>query len=91
MSHLGNQKSLANEAKLTLLDILVYDDEGKDIEDAKTTSATITDNLLATWLAKADKASSTDFDVEAEFIEGQVQLILLSFGKKRPKVYVLLL
>jgi len=86
LNHLGEEKGLALEAKDTLLGILVYD-EDDDIErqDVVHTSEAVSENLLAVWLKK-NQASSAEFDDEARFVEGQIQLILLAFGRKRPKV-----
>ena len=89
LNKLGEEKGLAVEAKNVLLSILVYDEDedgdGELVKDDNTTSETVAESLLATWLAKVN-AASTDFDVEARFVEGQIRLILVSFGKKRPKV-----
>ena len=89
MNKIGEEKGLATEAKNTVLGILVYDEEG-DTElkkDAIRTSSTITESLLDVWLEKQN-AASIDFDEDARFIENQVQMILLAFGRRRPKDFL---
>lgn len=87
LSKLGQEKGLAVEARDTLLEILVYDEDESELEDAEATSKAMAHNLLATWLAKSRHASE-EFDEHAHFVEGQIQMILLAFGKKRPKVWI---
>lgn len=86
MVHLGIEKGLAVEVKSTLLSILIYDEDEDDSvkEDAKATSDALVENLLSTWFAKT-KLAQDEFDDHAKFVQGQIQLILLAFGKKRPE------
>jgi hypothetical protein len=86
LSKLGQEKGLAVEARDTLLEILVYDEDESELDDVAATSKAMAHNLLATWLAKSRHASE-EFDEHARFVEGQIQMILLAFGKKRPKVW----
>ena len=86
LDNIGEEKGLALEAKNTLLGILVYDEDDElEKEDAVRTSDAVSENLLSVWLTK-HQAGNIDFDNEARFVEGQIQLILLAFGRKRPKV-----
>lgn len=86
LNNIGEEKGLALEAKNTLLGILVYDEDDEvEKDDAVRTSEVVSENLLAVWLKK-HQAGNADFDNEARFVEGQIQLILLAFGRKRPKV-----
>jgi solute carrier family 25 protein 16 len=87
MVHLGVEKGLASEVTGILLGILVYDEDEEIYvkETAKATSAAVVENLISTWLAKT-KLATEEFDDHAKFVEGQIALILLAFGKKRPKV-----
>lgn len=87
LSKLGDEKGLAMEANNTLLGILVYEEDEDEelVKDDIATSEAVAESLLATWLAKADSASA-ELDSEARFISGQLQLILVAFGKRRPKV-----
>ena len=86
LNNIGEEKGLALEAKNTLLGILVYDEDDEiQRADAVHTSEAVSENLLAVWLKK-HQAGNEEFDDEARFVEGQIQLILLAFGKKRPKV-----
>lgn len=89
LNKLGEEKGLATEAKNTVLGILVYDEDGEGElnDDAITTSSTITENLLDVWLNKQTIAS-IEFDDDARFIENQVQMILLAFGRRRPKDFL---
>lgn len=86
LTHLGEEKGLALEARNTLLDILIYEEDDEHIDDAITTSVTVAENLLVIWLAKSN-SGTTQLDENAKFIEGQLRGILISFGKKRPKVF----
>ncbi|RFU33973.1 hypothetical protein B7463_g2344, partial [Scytalidium lignicola] len=88
MDQLGEEKGLAVEAHATLLDILVYDEDEKDLDDAITTSATVAENLMSIWLKKA-ALESAQFDDEAQFVSRKIQQILLAFGKKRPKDFLI--
>jgi solute carrier family 25 protein 16 len=69
------------------LEILVYDEDEAPakLEDSKVTSAAVAETLLATWLSKT-KLASEEFDGHARFVESQIQVMLMSFGKRRPKV-----
>lgn len=90
LKKLGEEKGVAQEAKNTILDTLVYDEddeEGK--EDAEKTSEKLADNLLSVWL-KNNTSANLEFNEEAKFIENQLQLILLAFGRRRPKVCYIL-
>jgi len=81
INKLGEEKGLAEEAKTTLLDILVEDEED---DDSITTSSKITENLMLIWL-KNNNLGMVEFDEQARFVEGQMQSILLAFGRRRPK------
>lgn len=89
LNHLGEEKGLAAEVRHTLLDLLIYDEDAKGdaLVDAATTTSVIAANLLAMWLFKS-RTSAIEFDEEAHFVEGQIQLILVAFGKKRPKEFL---
>jgi len=84
INKLGEEKGLAEEAKNTLLDILVEDEED---EDSIATSSRITDDLIGIWL-KNNNIAMTEFDDQARFVEGQMQSILLAFGRRRPKTFL---
>lgn len=84
LNKLGQERGLAVEARETLLETLVYDEDDAEIEDAKATSKTIAHNLLEIWLAKS-KYASEEIDDHARFVETQLRIILISFGKKRPQ------
>ena len=88
LSHLGEEKGLALEARNTLLDILIYDEDDEHVEDAITTSDTVAENLIAIWLAKCNSVAA-HLDENSKFIESQLRSILISFGRKRPKVCAL--
>ncbi|KAL2070178.1 hypothetical protein VTL71DRAFT_13204 [Oculimacula yallundae] len=82
--HLGVEKGLAFEARDTLLEILIYDEEDEEhLKDAKATSAAVAEILMSTWLAKS-KLALDELNEHAKFVESQVQAILLAFGKRRP-------
>lgn len=86
LNKLGEEKGLAEEARNALLAILVYDEDEEDA-DSVATSAAISENLLEIYLQKHALASE-EFDEEARFVEGQLQKILVAFGKKRPKAFL---
>jgi solute carrier family 25 protein 16 len=87
INHLAVEKGLAVEARDTLLELLVYDEDEPptQLEESKVTSAAVAETLLATWLSKT-KLASEEFDDHARFVESQIQIMLISFGKRRPKV-----
>ncbi|PQE16357.1 Tuberous sclerosis 1 protein [Rutstroemia sp. NJR-2017a WRK4] len=87
LGHLGEEKGLATEARSNLLDVLIYDEDEGHIDDAVTTSDTVAENLLATWLAK-NSSGSVDFNEKERFVAGQLKLILITFGRKRPKDFL---
>lgn len=90
MVHLGVEKGLAFEARDTLLGILIYDEEEEaHVQEAKATSDAVAENLMSTWLAKS-KLALEELNDHAKFVETQIQLILLAFGKRRPKVSLLI-
>lgn len=86
LNKIGEEKGLAVEVKETLLGILAYD-EDEDDEDAAITSSTVSENLLDVWLKKNFQILK-DHDDEARFVEGQIKMVLFSFGRKRPKAFL---
>jgi solute carrier family 25 protein 16 len=87
LDNIGVEKGLAVVARDTLLEILVYeeDEENGKKEDARATTLALSESLLAIWIAQT-KAALEEFDDHARFVAGQIQWILVAFGKKRPKV-----
>ena len=89
LKNLDTEKGLAQEARGTLLGILVWDEDDEDTEDVKTdkaeTGRAVADSLVGTWISKS-KGALEDQDKHAEFVQGQIKYILLSFGRRRPKV-----
>jgi solute carrier family 25 protein 16 len=87
LDNIGVEKGLAIVARDLLLAILVYeeDEDSARTQEAKETSNTLAETLLATWLAQS-KAALEQFDDHAKFVAEQIQLILVAFGRKRPKV-----
>lgn len=84
--NLGVEKGLAFETRDILLGILIYDEEEEEhLKDAKASSAAVAENLMSTWLAKS-KLALDELNEHARFVESQIQLILLAFGKRRPTV-----
>ncbi|KAH8585545.1 Hamartin protein-domain-containing protein [Bisporella sp. PMI_857] len=84
LNKLGEEKGLAEEAKNTLLEILVEDDED---DDSVSTSTAVANNLLEAWLKK-NFISVKDFDDDARFVENQIRIILLAFGRRRPQAFL---
>ncbi|PBP15866.1 tuberous sclerosis 1 [Diplocarpon rosae] len=83
--YLGTERGLWFEARDTILQLLIYDEEDEMfLQDAKTTSEAVADNLMGIWIAKS-KLALEEFNEHAKFLEAQIQLILLSFGKRRPQ------
>ncbi|KAE9371861.1 hypothetical protein N431DRAFT_545974 [Stipitochalara longipes BDJ] len=89
LNNIGAEKGLAIIAKDLLLSILVYEEDEDDAktQEAKATSNTLAETLLATWLAQS-KAALEQFDDHAKFVVEQIQLILMAFGKRRPKDFL---
>ncbi|TVY20224.1 Tuberous sclerosis 1 protein-like [Lachnellula arida] len=84
---LGQEKGLAVETRDTLLELLVYDEDDPEIEDARLTSKVMAHNLVETWLEKS-RFASEEMDNHDRFVQEQVQTILLAFGKKRPQDFL---
>ncbi|CAL3963002.1 unnamed protein product [Diplocarpon coronariae] len=83
--HLGTERGLSFEARHTILQLLTYEEEDDVyLQDAKATSETVAEDLMKTWIAKS-KLALEEFNDHAKFVETQLQLILLSFGKRRPQ------
>jgi solute carrier family 25 (mitochondrial carrier protein), member 16 len=87
LRHLAKEKGLAVEARSLLLDILAYDTDDGDNKNAAYTSALLSEKVLEIWLKNSTKTSS-DAEPAAHFIEEQMKLVLIEFGKKRPKVII---
>ncbi|TVY45361.1 Tuberous sclerosis 1 protein-like protein [Lachnellula subtilissima] len=87
LSKLGQEKGLAVETRDTLLEILAYDEDDPEIEDARLTSNVIAHRLVETWLEKS-RFASEEMDNHDRFVQEQVQSILLAFGKKRPQDFL---
>jgi solute carrier family 25 (mitochondrial carrier protein), member 16 len=87
LNNIGVEKGLAMVARDLLLAILVFeeDEDNARTQEARATSNTLAETLLATWLAQS-KAALEQFDDHAKFVAEQIQVVLVSFGKKRPKV-----
>ena len=85
LEHMAEEKGLLDETQGCLLEILVYDTYEGANHDAENTSAVLSDNLMHVWLTKSSLASSKG-DAAAHFIEEQIKIILMEFGKKNPKV-----
>jgi solute carrier family 25 protein 16 len=90
LSNLGQQKGLVAEARDALLGTLVYDEDDGDVDDIKTTSSVMAERLLTLWLDKS-KTAAEEFDVHSRFVEGQINQILLAYGKKRPRDFLTLI
>lgn len=87
LDHLAEEKGLIFEYRGILLDILVYDtDDEKKSYDANA-SALLSEKLVELWLKNSIIASS-DAGPAAQYLEEQVKLVLIEFGKKRPKVMI---
>lgn len=91
LTNLGTEKGLAHEARQTLLEILVWEEEDEDDEDhgkadKLMTAKAVAESLVETWILKS-KAALDFADTQSKFVEGQIQIILLSFGRKKPKVW----
>lgn len=87
LDYLAKEKGLAAETRGMLLDILAYDTDDGDNKHAANTSAALSEKLLEIWL-KNSTISSSDGEPSAHFIEEQMKLVLIEFGKKRPKVII---
>ena len=84
------EKGLAQDVRTTVLDWLLHDDDDENEQDALAISAAVAEDILSTWLARWNSAS-TDFNSESKFLESQLQQILMAFGRKRPQVRSLFL
>lgn len=87
LDHLAEEKCLVFEYRCILLDILVYDIDSEKKSDNANASALLSEKLVEVWLKNSDIGSS-DVGPAAHYIEEQVKLVLIEFGKKRPKVMI---
>ncbi|POS86655.1 hypothetical protein EPUL_002331, partial [Erysiphe pulchra] len=91
--NLGIQPKLADETRDILLDTLVYDEddsEGKCLENVKATSFCVAEILLSSWLSRIKQADD-EFNDHAGYVARHIQLILIEYGKKRPKDFLIVL
>lgn len=87
LSQLAKEKGLAAETHGMLLDILAYDTDDGHYSDAVNTSAALSESLMEIWLTSSTIASP-DAEPAARFLDEQMKLVLIEFGKKRPKVVI---
>jgi solute carrier family 25 protein 16 len=87
LDRLSEEKGLVFEYRGMLLDILVYDTDGEKKSYDANASALLSEKLLEVWLKNSDIGSS-DAGPAGHYIEEQVKLVLVEFGKKRPKVMI---
>lgn len=83
LEHLSEEKGLAAEIKGILVEILVYEEDDDNKEDAEKTAAVLSSRLMEMWLKKS--AIST-LNASARFLQQQIQHVLIEFGRRRPKV-----
>ncbi|KAF2273544.1 uncharacterized protein EI97DRAFT_435968 [Westerdykella ornata] len=88
---LGHKRSDIEEARGFLLDILVFDaDEDKSGERAKL-SRKCSDKLLSEWLARTRIPNVQANTADNEFATHEVENVLVAFGRRKPKEYILAL
>jgi len=87
LDHLAEEKGLVFEYRGMLLDILVYDTDGEKKSYDANASALLSEKLLELWL-KDSLIASSEADSAAQYLEEQLKLVLIEFGKKRPKVMI---
>lgn len=82
---LTKEKCLANEAQSILLEILVYEED--DSEAAKI-SEELFKRLVKLWLDTCNAPVNEDPAIiqATNLVKGQLQYVLISFGRKRTKV-----
>src|SRR6202044_981019 len=85
LDHLAEEKGLIFEYRGILLDILIYDTDGEEKSYDANASALLSEKLLELWLKNSAIAYS-DVGPVAQYIEEQIKLVLIEFGKKKPKV-----
>jgi solute carrier family 25 protein 16 len=85
LDHLADEKGLGVQTHRFLLDILIFDTDNGEKSDAAKTSAIISEKLLELWLKKSSSAS-LEGDPATRFLEEQIKLTLVAFGKRRPRV-----
>jgi solute carrier family 25 (mitochondrial carrier protein), member 16 len=87
LDHLAEEKGLIFEYRGLLHDILVYERDSEEKSHDANTSVLLSEKLLELWL-KNSAMGSSDASPAAHYIEEQVKLVLIEFGKKRPKVTI---
>jgi hypothetical protein len=91
LDSLGHEKAVVSDAGGILLSVLVYDeDEDEDGEKARA-SALFTQKLLEIYLEKTrlltgDGQKVLPEDERYRFVSNNLESLLVSFGRKRPKV-----
>lgn len=84
LDHLTQEKDLASEFQLIVIDILTAD-EGDAVGPGGGVSAILADKLLCVWLAGRKDAGQSE-DPGQSFKEKHIRETLLQYGRKRPKV-----
>jgi solute carrier family 25 protein 16 len=87
LDHLAEEKGLVFEYRGILLDILVYDTDSEMGSYDADASALLSEKLLELWL-KNSLIASSEAGTAAQYLEEQLKLVLIEFGKRRPKVMI---
>lgn len=88
---LGSHKGVVVDAREMLLNVLVFDDDDDADGEKARTSAIFTDKLLEVYLERTrilspDAGPDTASDPSSSVIAEHLESVLVSFGRKKPKV-----
>ena len=91
LDSLGQEKAVVSDAGAVLLSVLVYDEDEDDDGEKARASALFTGKLLELYLDKTrlltgDGPKVLPEDERYRFVSNHLESLLVSFGRKRPKV-----
>jgi len=87
---IGHKRDSIEEAREFLLGILVFDTEEDKTGEKARLCATFTKKLLDAylWRTRVPTADTDTVSVEDEFIAHELEMVLVAFGRKKPKVRI---
>lgn len=95
LDSMGQAKAVVADARAIVLSVLAYDDDDDPTGEKAKASAVFTDKLFEVFLEKTkllslDRGAGFKEEQRQRFVCANVEAVLLAFGKRRPKVFLLL-
>lgn len=93
---MGQAKAVTADARAIVLSVLAYDDDDDPTGQKAQASQVFTDKLFEIFLEKtklpasSEKAAGIQDEQKHRFVSANVEAVLLAYGKRRPKVRILL-